>query len=216
VLRGQRCSMASAASRHRSSRNRGPVRSTPIVAGGPSEPIPAANTEREALAYRQVAECRPAMTLGTESGAERPSASEPAETEVLISPIPGRIKPASAGGRSPSVRSVRLPKVDRRGFPLAVVLVLLAPAAWAQDYCAQYPWSWSCRGPWARPAPLRPGLAGVAAAADRDGALRAAAAVLARGACPSPCAADRDRADAGDTRSRLGSAICGALCGDRR
>ncbi len=50
--------------------------------------------------------------------------------------------------------------VDRRGFPLAVVLVLLAPAAWAQDYCAQYPWSWSCRGPWARPAPPRPAWPG--------------------------------------------------------
>jgi lipoprotein-anchoring transpeptidase ErfK/SrfK len=46
--------------------------------------------------------------------------------------------------------------VDRRGFPLALMLILLAPAAWAQDYCAQYPWSWSCQGPWARPAPPRP------------------------------------------------------------
>ena len=43
--------------------------------------------------------------------------------------------------------------VDRRGLALAVVLVSLAPAASAQDYCEQYPWSWSCRGPWARPAP---------------------------------------------------------------
>src|SRR5437763_3718245 len=42
--------------------------------------------------------------------------------------------------------------LDRRGLAL-VVLVSLAPAASAQDYCQQYPWSWSCQGPWARPAP---------------------------------------------------------------
>src|SRR5438128_8441927 len=153
------------------------------------------------------------MTLGTESGAERTSASEPAETEVLISPIPGRIKPASAGGRSPSVRSVRLPMVDRRGFPLAVVLVLLAPAAWAQDYCAQYPWSWSCRGPWARPAPPRPAWPGwqqrpaeTAPYAQPQPSWRAAPA-------PAPAPPTETARTPANTRSRLGSAICGALCG---
>jgi lipoprotein-anchoring transpeptidase ErfK/SrfK len=43
--------------------------------------------------------------------------------------------------------------LDRRGFVLALLFVSFAPAASAQDYCQQYPWSWQCRGPWARPAP---------------------------------------------------------------
>src|SRR5438093_12245757 len=39
---------------------------------------------------------------------------------------------------------------DRRGLGLAVLLSLIAPAAFAQD-CQQFPWSG--QGPWARPAP---------------------------------------------------------------